>query len=40
MTDLKIAFVFDESISKAEKEFYALLEMKQSILLMLEKDFV
>ena len=40
MTDLKIAFVFDESISKAEKKFYALLEMKQSILLMLDQDFV
>jgi len=25
MTDLKIAFVYDEKISKAEKQYYALL---------------
>lgn len=40
MTDLKIAFVYDEKISKAEKQYYALLQMKQSILLMLDQDFM
>jgi len=25
MTDLKVAFVYDENISKAEKQYYALL---------------
>lgn len=40
MADLKVAFSFDESVSKAEKDFFHLLEKKQSILLLLDKEFV
>jgi len=40
MADLKVAFSFDESVSKADKNFFNLLENKKSILLLLDKDFV